>query len=67
MPVCSIPRKRAADAAFIVKACNNHDALVKALENLLHEVDEAGLGTAKDYQWPSVTKAAREILATVGA
>lgn len=33
--VCRPPgRKRNANAAFIVKACNSHDALVKALEEI---------------------------------
>lgn len=39
-PVCHLPpdatyKNRDANAAFIVRACNSHDALVEALENLL--------------------------------
>ena len=33
-----------ANAEFIVRACNNHDALVAALENLDNAINEPSLG-----------------------
>lgn len=35
LPICSIPRKRAGDAEFIVRAANCHDELVAALGRCL--------------------------------
>ncbi len=33
--VCSVPKARKADAAYIVRACNSHYELLAALESLL--------------------------------
>lgn len=38
--VCSIPKSRKDDAAFIVKAANSHDALVAALKDARLRITE---------------------------
>jgi len=37
--VCSVSGGLAADAAFIVRACNSHYALLEACENVLLAID----------------------------
>ncbi len=39
--------------------------LYEALKALLHEVNEAGLGTAKDYGWPNALNKTRAALSKV--
>lgn len=45
--------RREADARLIAAA----PALLEALELLMREVDEAGLGEANDFGWPKAVKA----------
>lgn len=40
--------------------------LREALQQLLHEVEEAGLGDARDFNWPKAVADARAALAKVG-
>ena|ERR1700722_3957888 len=38
------PPECAANARFIVRACNNHDDLVDSLETILHHIDTTNAG-----------------------
>lgn len=48
-------RFRAEEAEFIVRACNNHDALVKALQEYQQASAMKTYGDASDFVWPSVS------------
>ena len=61
------PRRAAcANAAFIVRACNNHDALLEALQGLLGAVEWYGCdGEGVDAVW--LEQASAAIAAATGA
>ncbi len=57
-----------ANAAFIVRACNSHDALVDALKkatDILERIDtqETRLVFTKDHEIPDLVKSSRQALA----
>lgn len=65
-PVCSIPRKRMADAAHIVHCVNTHDALVEALEDLVGLAEQAMREASKsgaEYDIAGELQAAKHALA----
>lgn len=61
--------EREANAAFIVKAVNNHEALVKALQDIIDENDEFRKGMPADWEGDPLEDAcdaAKVVLAAVG-
>ena len=61
--ICNDPQNEA-NAAFICKACNSHEALVKALVEqykLLHEIENTIVGNAlnREYLASKLTKQSR--------
>jgi hypothetical protein len=50
--------EREANARLIAAA----PELLQALRELLHECEEAGFGTAKDYGWPRVFRQSRDAI-----
>lgn len=63
--------EREANAAFIVKACNNHDELIKALnvisDSLLEAIDLLEISEKPAYleRWETERKAAKFLLAQI--
>lgn len=51
MPICSLPKRDEANAAFIVRAVNSHEALVSALEDAIATAEGLSSQQAMHDDW----------------